>query len=107
MSNGSPLAMDACHRSSTFESTAGSWTRCQPHPSICSGVVPVYSYQRRLYQKMCPSGRAIHANCGIVSAIRRNFSSLCPSASSARRRAVMSSWTSTTSRTRPASSLSG
>ena len=68
MSNGSPLATDPFQRSSTFGSAFGSWTDCQPHPSISSAVVPVYSCQRRLYQKMWPSGRAIHANCGIVSA---------------------------------------
>ncbi len=52
MSNGSPVAMEVFQRSSTAGSASGSCTLCQPHPSICSGVVPVYSYQRRLYQVM-------------------------------------------------------
>ena len=52
ISKDSPVATDACQRSSTAGSTAGSCTDCQPQPSICSGVVPVYSYQRALYQSM-------------------------------------------------------
>ena len=50
MSNGSPLAIEPSHRSSTTGSMSGSWTVRQPQPSISSGVVPVYSYHRRLYQ---------------------------------------------------------
>jgi len=41
MSNGSPLAIDPCHRPSTLGSRSGSWTFRHPQPSISSGVVPV------------------------------------------------------------------
>src|SRR5664279_2664803 len=54
MSNGSPVAIEAFHLSMTLDSTSGSCTLCHPQPSICSGVVPVYSYQRRLYHVMQP-----------------------------------------------------
>ena len=68
--------MAARNFSSTRGSSSGSWTDCQPQPSICSGVVPVNSYQRRLYQEIEPSGPAIQASCGIESASVRNCSSL-------------------------------
>ena len=50
MSKGSPVAIDCCQRSSTLGRASGSCTLCQPQPSISARVVPVYSYQRRLYQ---------------------------------------------------------
>ena len=42
ISNGCPVAMEAFQRSITLGSSSGSCTTCQPQPSICSGVVPVY-----------------------------------------------------------------
>ncbi len=89
-SHGSPLAMAARNRSSTRGSSLGSWTDCQPQPSICSGVAPVNSYHRRLYQKIDPSGPAIQASCGIESARVRNRSSLSCKSRSARRRSSTS-----------------
>ena len=41
ISNICPVAIEDLHCFSTFGSTAGSCTFCQPQPSICSGVVPV------------------------------------------------------------------
>ena len=90
MSKGLPVCTESFQRAVTSANTAGSCTRCQPSPSICSGVVPVYSYQRSLYQTIPPSGRAIQASCGIESASVRNCSSLSCSAASARRRSEMS-----------------
>ena len=52
----------------TSGTVSESCTFCQPQPSISCIVVPVYSNQRRLYQKMWPSGRAIQASCGMLSA---------------------------------------
>jgi len=76
MSKGAPVAIDAFHSSSTFGSVAGSCTLCQPQPSICSGVAPVYSYQRRLYQKRWPVSSAIHTRLGMLSANVRNWFSV-------------------------------
>src|SRR3982074_1622992 len=90
MSNGSPPPTDSCQRAVTSGSTAGSCTRCQPSPSICSGVVPVYSYQRSLYQTIQPSEWAIQTSCGIELASVRNCASRSCSAASARRRSEMS-----------------
>jgi hypothetical protein len=50
ISKGSPEARDSFQRSTTRGSVCGSWTDCQPQPSTSAKVVPVYSYQRRLYQ---------------------------------------------------------
>ena len=101
ISNGSPVSMECRHRSMTRSTMAGSWADCQPQPSICSGVVPVYSYQRLLYQKIQPLASAIQVSCGMVLARVRNCSSLRSSSSfasckarSVRLRAVMS-WTTT------------
>ena len=41
-------AMERFQRVTTSGSTSGSWTFSQPHPSISSKAVPVYSYHRRL-----------------------------------------------------------
>lgn len=62
ISNGCPLRIDVCQRSSTRGSSTGSCTLCQPQPSISGGVVPVYSYQRWLYQWIYPSARATQAS---------------------------------------------
>ena len=88
MSNGSPVAMERFHRSITCGSSSGSWTLCQPQPSICSGVVPVYSYQRRLYQKMSavrrsPS-RRVAGSCPPAAAVSPRSPELRPLAVSAR-----------------------
>src|SRR3569832_536293 len=48
--NGSPVERALFHCARTEGSTCGSCTLCQPQPSICFGVAPVYSYQRSLYQ---------------------------------------------------------
>ncbi len=90
MSNGSPDAIELFHPSSTLGSMSASWTLCHPHPCICSKVVPVYSYQRALYQKMCPSASAIQASCWMPLAIAWKRSSLSRNASSARLRSVIS-----------------
>jgi hypothetical protein len=68
MSNGFPVAIDPFHRSRTSANISGSWTDCQPHPFIWSGVVPVYAYQRWLYQKIPPSASAIQHNWGMALA---------------------------------------
>ena len=69
ISKGLPVAIEACHRSITLGSIARSIALRQPHPSICSGVVPVYSYQRWLYQEIAPSAPAIWASCGMPLAM--------------------------------------
>jgi hypothetical protein len=63
-SNGSPVAIDAVHFSSTDGSIVGSCTACLPRPSISFSVVPVYSNQRRLYQQNEPSAFASHTEIG-------------------------------------------
>ncbi len=83
MSKGLPVATDVDQRFITSGSTWGSCTLRQPQPSICSGVVPVYSYQRLLYQRMEPSSSAIQASCGIASAKARRSASRSRNASSA------------------------
>src|ERR1039458_7759995 len=74
ISNGAPVAREAFQRSTTAGKACGSWTLCQPQPSICAGVVPVYSYHRRLYQVIYPSLLAHRARLGIESASVRNRS---------------------------------
>ena len=90
MSNSLPVRTESFQRATTSGSTAGSCTRCQPSPSICSGVVPVYSYQRSLYQTIQPSEFAIHTSCGTELARVRNCSSRSCRVASARRRSEMS-----------------
>ena len=107
MSNGSPVASELLNRSSTAGSTAGSWTDCQPQPSISCGVVPVYSYQRSLYQKIQPSGSAIQASCGIELARVRNCCSRSAKAASARLRSEMSSATTLIATMFPSASRKG
>ena len=75
ISNGSPVAMEPRQTARTRGSSIGSCTLCQPQPSISAGVVPVYSYQRRLYQTMDPSAPAIQQRVGMVSARARKSSS--------------------------------
>src|ERR1039458_2035572 len=58
ISNGAPVAREAFQRSTTPGRPCGSWTLCQPQPFICCGVVPVYSYHRRLYDVIYPSALA-------------------------------------------------
>ena len=94
ISNGRPSAIDRRNRSRTPGRTSGSWTDFHPQPSIESSVVPVYSYQRRLYQVMWPSGRAIQASWVMDSASRRNRASPSRSASLARESSAIRSATS-------------
>jgi hypothetical protein len=82
ISKRSPVAIDLRQRSSTSGSRSGSCTDVQPQPSISSGVVPVYSYQRWLYQLMCPSAPALQHRVGIESANVRSRRSLSCSSSS-------------------------
>ncbi len=84
-SHGSPLASDAFHFWVTRGSSAGSCTLSQRQPCISSSVVPQYSCQRRLYQKIQPSGFAIHASCGIEFAMASNRSCRLRARPSARR----------------------
>ncbi len=64
ISKGALVAIAARQRSMTFGSSTGSWTDCQPQPSISASVEPVYSYYRRLYQSLWPRARRSSTTLG-------------------------------------------
>src|SRR5437660_1332469 len=72
ISNGSPVAIETRHALIASARSSGWCTARQPQPAASSGVWPVYSYQRALYQSIQPSGSADHIICGTASAITRN-----------------------------------
>ena len=85
-----PSRTAAANRAATASTWSGWWTDRQPVPRISSRFVPVYSYHRLLYHWIDPDPEAIHASCGMLSAMSASFSAASSAACSSALRWVTS-----------------